>query len=168
MSKQYVKREVAEAALKRGGIPWRDDAPQGKKRAWCDAGMSVIVCWKFSKPCPRCGKPATQIHHIIGVGMGGANFAYRYHPRNLIALDIGCHIWNPDSAERDGNAFDRWLKEAIPWQWEWVDQADRCVLIHVKDYEPVWEWLCHAFRLDTYEEFIELTPWYESSEGATG
>ncbi len=170
--RHYVKREAAEAALKRAGIPWHDDAKQGKKRAWCDAGMSVIVCWKFSKPCPRCGKPAGQVHHIIGKGMGGANFAYRYHPCNCIALDLGCHIMNPDSAERDGSAFLTWLKESIPWQWEWVHQADRNFTIQHKDYDAVWLWLVAASKLETYEEFIGMPPWYEwkipMTQGATG
>ena len=168
MSKPTVKQQAAHDALRRGGIPWRKDAPKALRRVWCDAGLSALLCWRFSPKCARCHQDSYDLHHIIGKDL----IAYRYHPKNVIALCRGCHKTKRDSAESDGCGFAKWLHENRAEQWAWQDTALRNFILPSKDYEAIWNWLLEVAKLHTYEEFFYMPPWYEwkipMTQGATG
>ena len=163
MSVPRVTREVANNALARGKIPWRTDAGRALKRAWCDAALSALLCWKFHTRCARCPQDSYDVHHIIGKDL----IAYRYHPKNVIALCRGCHKTKRNSAESDGCGFAKWLHENRPEQWAWQDTALRNFMLPSRNYEAIWNWLLRVSTLSSYEEFFYMPPWYEW-EGATG
>ncbi len=57
--------------------------------------------------CVRCGGPATNVHHVIGRGMGGSRDARVKSPAVQVSLcgmgnTGGCHGWA--EANRDGEA----------------------------------------------------------------
>lgn len=100
---------------------WYESHPRSKY--WRKKAIRVwgrIVLKRANYTCCKCGKQATDPHHLL---TKGAYLNYAVSLENGIALCRGCHMFHKGSAHGDPEAFTDWLKENRPAQWEWVQSA---------------------------------------------
>jgi hypothetical protein len=79
--------------LIRSGSYCRPCRPRnGSTRRWRKVRRQVLVRDRFT--CWRCGRPATDVHHLTPVAEGGTD-----HPSGLVAACPACHR-EPSGPER--------------------------------------------------------------------
>lgn len=61
-----------------------------------DRLWSLVVRKRDNHTCQKCGKPATEVHHIFG----RRNFSTRWNIQNGISLCPACHTWGKNSLEQ--------------------------------------------------------------------
>ena len=75
--------------------------------------ISVLrnAAWK----CERCGKPASQAHHVVSRRIE----ALKYDARNGEALCVLCHMKHHDESPAAGNAA---FRERRPTDWKYLQR----------------------------------------------
>lgn len=107
------------------------------KMAHCDKVHRKLILVMFGHRCAICGKTEGQIdiHHIIS----RASHFFRHNPNNGIPLCPVHHTFSTQlSAHGTPWAFEEWMQENRPYQYEWWVQNRNTVLPSLKiDYGKV-------------------------------
>lgn len=93
---------------------------KASKKTLCkkaDILWSKVVRLRDGNHCQVCGKNSSlNAHHLIHKAVR----FFRHDPENGICLCSGCHIFSNElSAHGASWAFDDWMKEHRPDQFEW-------------------------------------------------
>lgn len=113
-----------------------------RKNPWltkADKKWSELI--RSAGKCAICGKNGQlHPHHLIS----RARRFFRHNLENGICLCAHCHNWNQDcSPHASPWAFDRWMQENRPEQYQWWDKNRWVVVKGVKlDYEAIYKQLC--------------------------
>jgi len=120
--------------------------PKPKSKSYwkkkCDKLFGHII--RASGQCAICGRSDNQLHchHLIT----RAAVFYRHNLNNAVCLCASCHNFGFSegriSAHSTPWAFEQWMKENKPEQYEWWEKNRRKVIAGVKiDYKAVYETL---------------------------